>query len=153
MSEFDRFSHSTGKKTHHLEWCTKYRYKMFRKLKYRMICKTAIQIVAERHGIIVRKLAVQPDHVHIIANIPPTMSQSEAMRILKGGSSYEIFRLIPNFRLRYPRGSLWSRGPIRNMLKAFQVCVISPIQPIYPLISTHTRKLFPVPLSFLTVKP
>ena len=51
-----------------------------------------------------------PDHVHLIAGIPPTMSVSDALRILKGGLSHELFRKKPNFRKRYPKGHLWSPG-------------------------------------------
>lgn len=51
-----------------------------------------------------------PDHVHLIAGIPPTMSVSDALRILKGGSAYELFRAKPNFRKRYPKGHFWSSG-------------------------------------------
>lgn len=114
MEEFVSYSHSTGNNVHHLEWCTKYRYKMFRRVENRAICKSAILNVAERHKIGVRKIGVQENHIHVIAELPPTMSQSEAMRILKGGSSYEIFQLIPNFRLRYPRGTLWARGNFKD---------------------------------------
>ena len=114
MDEFVSYSHSTGNNVHHLEWCTKYRYKMFRKEKNRAVCKVAILTVAKRHRIGIRKIGVQEEHVHLIAELPPTMSQSEAVRILKGGSSYEIFRLNPKFRLRYARGAFWARGNFKD---------------------------------------
>jgi len=114
MGEFVRFSHSTGNNVHHFEWCTKYRYKMFCKAKNRAICRIAIERAAQRHGINLRKIAVQPDHIHVITELPPTMSQSRAAQLLKGGSSHEIFSLIPNFRLRYPCGTLWSRGNFKD---------------------------------------
>jgi len=87
---------------------------MFRKTKNALLCKASIEHTAKRHNIEVKEISVMPDHVHVIAQIPPTMSQSEAMRILKGGSSYEIFRLNEKFRLRYPEGSLWSRGNFKD---------------------------------------
>ena len=114
MGEFVSFSHSTGNNVHHIEWCTKYRYKMFRQFKYRIICRNAIDEVAKRHKIGIRSIGVQEDHVHVIADLPPTMSQSEATRLLKGGSSYLIFRMAPKFRYRYPRGALWSRGNFKD---------------------------------------
>ena len=114
MADFVSRSHSVGNNVHHLQWCTKYRYKMFRKLKNNLICRHAIKDVAERHGIKIRSIAVMPEHIHIVVDLPTTMSQAEAMRILKGGSAYQIFRLVPNFRYRYPRGSLWSRGNFKD---------------------------------------
>jgi putative transposase len=87
---------------------------MFRKEKNAEMCKNAIMKVAQNHKIEINEISVMPDHVHVIAQIPPTMSQSEAIRILKGGSSYEIFRMNPKFRLRYQHGSLWSRGNFKD---------------------------------------
>jgi REP element-mobilizing transposase RayT len=36
---------------HYFGWCTKYRYKMFRKPELRKICEQVLHEVAERHGI------------------------------------------------------------------------------------------------------
>ena len=46
----------------------------------------------------------------MIGDIPPVMSVSKAFNLLKGASAYELFRKEPKFRLRYPRGHLWSPG-------------------------------------------
>jgi putative transposase len=51
-----------------------------------------------------------PDHIHVVVGIPPTMSVSDAFRLLKGCSSHELFKEKPNFRKRYPRGHFWSPG-------------------------------------------
>ena len=114
MEEFIRHSHSIGNNIHHLEWCTKYRYKMFRKERLREYCKDILHMIARRHKIEIIELAVMEDHVHIIAQLPPEMSQSKAIQLLKGASSYELFRLIPNYRLRYPKGSFWSKGNFKD---------------------------------------
>jgi len=74
------------------------------------LCEEILRKVAERNGIGIVELSVMPDHIHVIADISPTMSVSEALRLLKGGSSYELFKEKPNFRKRYPRGHLWSQG-------------------------------------------
>ena len=110
MEEFVRRSHSVGSNIHHLQWCTKKRYRMFRNPMFREVCKDAILLVARRHGIEILELAVMEEHAHAVARLPPWMSQSKAIQLLKGGTSYEIFRMIPNFRLRYPKGNLWSKG-------------------------------------------
>ena len=99
-------SHHVGQALYHLEWCPKYRYKMFRKAKNKKLCEKILKEVAERHI----ELSVMPDHVHLIVSIPPTMSLSKAFQLLKGASSYELFRREPKFRLRYPRGNFWSTG-------------------------------------------
>ena len=66
--------------------------------------------VAKRHKIEIIELSVMPDHVHTIVGIPPTMSVSKALQILKGASSRELFKRKPHFRCRYHTGHFWSPG-------------------------------------------
>jgi putative transposase len=73
-----------------------------------------VHLAARRHGIEIIELAVMEEHIHAVVQLPPWMPQSKAIQLLKGGSSYEIFRMIPNFRLRYPKGSLWSKGNFKD---------------------------------------
>ena len=83
---------------------------MFRQEKYIKLCDEILREVAGRHGIAIRELSVMPDHIHAIVDVPPTMSISRAINLLKGASAYELFRRQPKFRLRYPRGHFWSAG-------------------------------------------
>ena len=83
---------------------------MFRKEENKKLCETILIEVAERHGIKITELNVMPDHVHMIVSIPPTMTVSKAFNLLKGASSFELFRQQPKFRLRYPKGHFWSPG-------------------------------------------
>ena len=106
----DRCSHSVSQLVYHFEWCPKYRYSMFRKPENAVLCEEAIREMAVRHGMEIIELSVMPDHVHVAVRVPPDMAVSRAMQLLKGGSSYLLFRSKPNFRKRYPRGHLWSRG-------------------------------------------
>lgn len=86
------------------------------KPKYKKLCEDKIREVAQRHNINIRELSVMQEHVHTTVELPMTMSPSRAQQILKGGSSYEIFRAQPKFRLRYPKGSFWARGKSSNTL-------------------------------------
>ena len=108
--KMQHYAHKVGVNVHHLEWCTKYRYCMMRKEEYKNACENAIRQQADRHNIVIRELFVMPEHVHISCELPTTMSQSKALQLLKGGSSYLLFRAQPKFRLRYPRGHFWSPG-------------------------------------------
>jgi putative transposase len=61
-------------------------------------------------------LAISDDHIHIVVSIHPTMSPSKAFQLLKGASSFALFRIIPNFRKRYPRNEFWGRsGTFRSV--------------------------------------
>lgn len=108
--DFIYFSHKVCVNVHHLEWCTKYRYRLLRKPENKKLCEDAIRTVAERHSIKIRELNVRPEHVHISAELPPSMSQSKALQLLKGGSAYLIFKAQPKFRLRCAKGNFWSPG-------------------------------------------
>ena len=66
--------------------------------------------VAKRHKIEITELCVMPDHIHTVVGIPPTMSVSKALQLLKGASSHELFKRKPHFRCRYPKGHFWSPG-------------------------------------------
>ncbi len=83
---------------------------MFKLEENKKLCEEILREVAERHKIKITELSMMPDHIHTVIEIPPTMSVSKAPQLLKGASSRELFKRKPNFRLRYPKGRLWSPG-------------------------------------------
>ena len=61
--------------------------------------------VAEANGIYVKTLYVNPDHVHVLVELPATRSVDGVVKLLKGSSSRWINAnrlLVGNFR--------WARG-------------------------------------------
>ena len=109
-NKYKHFEHSVGKIMLHLEWCTKYRYKMFGKIKYKNLIEACIRRSASRNKIKIIEIDIQPEHVHCIVEVDFSTSVSKALQILKGGSSKLFFEFHERARLRYPRGHLWSRG-------------------------------------------
>ena len=107
---YERGEHFVGISIWHLEWCPKYRYKMFAKLKYKNLAEACIRRSAFEHKMKILEIEVMPDHVHVVAGLPGTMSPSKAMHLLKGRSAFLFFKNHEKARLRYPRGHLWSRG-------------------------------------------
>lgn len=103
-------SHAVSQLTYHLEWCPKYRRNIFRKEENRQLCELLIREVAARHLIEIVELFVMPDHVHAVVRLPISMSPGKACQLLKGGTSYLLQRVKPNYRKAYPRGHLWSPG-------------------------------------------
>jgi putative transposase len=83
---------------------------MFKQEENKKVCEEILKEVAERHKISITELSVMPDHIHTVVGIPPTMSVSKDLQLLKGASSKELFKRKPNFRLKYPKGHLWSPG-------------------------------------------
>lgn len=112
MKYSDNFAHqhSMGKSTWHIEWCTKYRYKAFKSEYNKNICLIALDEAAKKAKVVLLEREVEPEHVHIVAELPLTMAPSSAIRKLKSISAKIVFALIPKLRLRYPQGHLWSAG-------------------------------------------
>ena len=93
----------------HFVFVTKYRYKMFRNPKTIAVIKSALYDAAQRHKLEIKELSFGEDfaHVHMEVSVPINMAVCKAAQLLKGYSSYTVFKEIPNHRLRYPQGHFW----------------------------------------------
>lgn len=123
-NQYERYEHSVGKIMLHLEWCTKYRYKMFKKIEYRNLVSACIRRAASLHGIEVIELNVQPEHVHCLVSVVFSISASKVLQILKGLSAKLFFEYHKKARLRYPRGHLWSPGKFGSSVGFVQLDVV-----------------------------
>jgi len=121
--KYERNKHSVGISMWHFEWCSKYRYQMFAKEKYKNLVAACIRKAATLHGIRIIELAVQPEHVHCVVAISLTMSPAYTLQILKGLSAKLFFEHHKKARLRYPRGHLWSPGKFASSLGFIQLDV------------------------------
>ena len=108
MNDMRRLSHKVTMNFWHFEWCTKYRYKMMRRGEIKNLVAAAIRKAATEHGIVFRVLSVLPEHVHSLATLPNGMTDSQALALLKGRSSYLIFRNREHVALRYPKRHFWA---------------------------------------------
>ena len=109
-SQYQRSAHNVGGSFWHLQWCTKYRYKMFGKEYYRNLCKVLLLEAARRHNIQIMTMNVQPDHLHLVAQLPRGMTDSRALQLLKGYTARIMFLQAPEFEKRYPKHELWGDG-------------------------------------------
>jgi len=105
-----RHQHANGMSTWHFEWCTKYRYKVFSSENNKNFCTIALNEAAKKTQVQLLELEVQPEHVHMIAELPLTKTPIDAVRDLKSLSARILFALIPKLKWRYPQRKLWSRG-------------------------------------------
>ena len=121
---YQRFNHAKGCNIWHLQWCTKYRYKMFSQRKLSVFCEVAIRECCVKNKIEILGLNVQSEHIHLVANLPRGMTDIKALQLLKGFTSFILFRLIPQFKKRYPRGHLWSRGSFASTVGYTQLDIV-----------------------------
>ena len=90
-------SHGVGDNKYHMEFCPKYRHSVMNSVVSEEMRLTLLQIAQEK-GMIVHKIVVDIDHVHVFLSLPFWMSPSLALQYLKGISAYKIFGLHPEFR-------------------------------------------------------
>ena len=124
VNEYERNKHSVGLSMWHFEWCTKYRYEMFRKEKYLKLVEACIRRATSLHSIIIIEISVMPEHVHIVIKISMNLSPAQALNILKGLSARLFFLHHEKARLRYPGGHLWSRGSFASSVGFVQAEVV-----------------------------
>ena len=107
---YNHYTNSVGNNLKHIQITTKYRYHMMGKESVRIYCKVAIEEACKKHKIEIVILRVMREHVHMIVDCPRTFSDSKLLQMIKGLSSFIIFRLCPVLRKRYPRGHFWNSG-------------------------------------------
>ena len=83
---------------------------MMQKDKILTFCRVAIEEACKKHNIEIVILKVMPEHVHMIVNCPRSLPDTKLVQIIKGLSSYILFRICPNLRKRYPNGNFWNAG-------------------------------------------
>lgn len=108
--EITNFSHAVGQNSYHLVWKPKYSWNCFKFQWVKNDCEAIINEAVLRYKLKLYELEVMPDHVHVFVEIPPTMSVSKALNLIKGYSSFKLFRKHPWLRRYFRKGHLWSPG-------------------------------------------
>jgi len=71
----------------------------------------AIEMLLGWLGCEKKELNVQIDHVHLIVSVPPKVSISKLMGVVKGKTAIKIFKSYPNIKKKpYWGNHFWSRG-------------------------------------------
>ena len=107
MEELRRRAHSVGQNCYHLMWSPKFRLPLFGSKEIQTVCEGVLRMIAFQNKMYVHEIKVCSDHLHIFIEIPPTLSVSKAMQLLKGGSSRILRR---NFMFLQKEKRLWSKG-------------------------------------------
>lgn len=110
MSRFRKIAHILWHCQYHLVWVPKYRYKIMEgEMKSELI--RCIRLFCEQKNCEVQELNVQADHVHMILLIPPKVSISDMMGVLKGRTAIRMFRKYPNLKTKpYWGNHFWADG-------------------------------------------
>ena len=110
MSRFRKLSHTIWHCQYHIVWVPKYRLRILEgeigQEVFSCTCAFSEQKKCE-----VVELNVQKDHVHIIVLIPPKLSISDYMGIIKGRTAIRVFNKFRNLKKKpYWGNHFWARG-------------------------------------------
>ena len=110
MSRYKKLSHVIYHHQFHIVWTPKYRYRVLEGLIKELLIED-IQMLCEWKGVEVVELSIQLDHIHIVVSVPPKVSISSLMGMLKGKTAIKIFKSYPALKKKpYWGNHFWARG-------------------------------------------
>ena len=109
-SRFRKLSHSLYECKYHIVFCPKYRYRIFKDAIMEYVRQQVYQLCKQKDQVIVLELNIQPDHVHLVVEVPPKYAVSEFMGYLKGKLALRLFQQYESLVKRYWGRHLWARG-------------------------------------------
>ena len=110
MAKYRKLSHTVYLCMYHIVWTPKYRYRVLEG-KVKDFVETKIKQISEWYEVEVEELNIQPDHVHLVCTIPPKLSVSEYVGIVKGKTAIKLFEKKRYLREKPFWGNhFWARG-------------------------------------------
>ena len=110
MGKFRKLSHVYYKCEYHVVFVPKYRFRILTGTVNNLI-NHDIRLISEWKEVEVLELNVQADHVHLVCSIPPKISVSDFMGILKGKLAMRVFKSYPDLKQKpYWGNHFWAKG-------------------------------------------
>ena len=109
MNDIKSLSHSKWRCKYHIVFAPKYRrLEIYGKLKADI--GTILRKLCEQKDVNIIEAQACSDHIHMLVEIPPSLSVSQFMGYLKGKSSLIIFYRHANLKYKYGNRHFWCRG-------------------------------------------
>ena len=102
-------AHTKWNCKYHVVFAPKYRRKVFYNEK-RVAIRDIIRTLCQWKGVEIIEGEVCPDHIHMLVEIPPSISVSGFVGYLKGKSTLMIFERHANLKYKYGNRHFWCRG-------------------------------------------
>lgn len=110
MSKYRKLSHAVYRCDYHIVFVPKYRFRILTGAIGELV-EQDIRVLSSWRDVEVWELSVQPDHVHLVCSIPPKVSVSEFMGLLKGKLAIKLFKSYPKLKQKpYWGNHFWARG-------------------------------------------
>ena len=110
MSRFRKLSQTIWHCQYHIVWTPKYRFKIL-KGEVAEEVEECIRTFCSQQKCEIVELSVQVDHVHLLVLIPPKISVSKFMGIVKGRTAIRVLNKFRKLRQHpYWGNRFWARG-------------------------------------------
>ena len=109
MSIYLHKSHNVNVLIYHLVCPAKYRKVVFDQ-KVDEVLKTTCLEIAKRYEIHFLEIGTDKDHVHFLIQSIPMYRPQQIVRIVKSVTAREVFKQVPDVKLKLWGGEFWSKG-------------------------------------------
>jgi putative transposase len=110
MTKWKKLSNTIYKCKYHIVWCPKYRYRILKGTLSKSVEQT-LRMLCEWRSIEILEMNVKEDHIHMMLSMPPRLSISEVIGMLKGKIAIKLFKSYPALKKKpYWGNHFWSRG-------------------------------------------
>ncbi len=110
MSRLRKLSHTVWHCQYHIVWTPKYRLRILEGDVAAEVVN-CIRMFSEQKSCEVVELNVQIDHVHLVVLVPPKISISDYMGLVKGRTAIRVFNRFRKLRQKtYWCNHFWARG-------------------------------------------
>ena len=114
MCKYRRLTHVVYKCDYHIVFTPKYRFRILTG-EIAAAMEQDLRQVCSWKEVEIDEMSVQVDHVHMVVSIPPRLSVSDFMGVLKGKTAIRIFKSHPNLKKKpYWGNHFWARGYFVN---------------------------------------
>jgi putative transposase len=116
MDKYRKLTHVVYKCDYPIVFTPKYRFRILTgEIAANML--QDIRAICQWQDVEIDELNIQLDQVHVIVSIPPRLSVSDFIGILKGKTEIKLFRNYPNLKKKPNWGNhFWSRGYFANTI-------------------------------------
>lgn len=109
MQNYRKTSHSLYDLKYHIVWITKYRKKVLTG-QVAESTRSLIREICKANDIEIIKGHVSKDHVHLFLSIPPHLSISNVVQMIKGKSSRKLLSNFKELQKQFWGRHFWARG-------------------------------------------
>jgi len=110
MAKWKKAAHVVYQCSYHLVWTPRYRYRILQG-KIKEYVEKKIRTICDWKHVEILEMTIMPDHIHMVAIIPPKLAIAELMGILKGKTAIAVFPQHKSLRTKpYWGNHFWSCG-------------------------------------------